>query len=70
MIRRMWSSGTMILSFALSVGLLSTAPVAFGAANTSGLTSFSARGVGIGALAAGACTSPAIACRQATPANV
>ena len=51
---------TVIAGMAMGVAALPLA--AFAAANTSGLKSISLQGVGIGALAAGPCVSPAITC--------
>lgn len=48
---------------ALAIGVAGLPLAAFAAANTSGLKPISLQGVGIGALAAGDCTSPAIACK-------
>ena len=42
---------------------------AFAAADTAGLKSFSARGVGTGAIAAGDCSAPAIACAATHTCN-
>jgi len=44
------------------MGIAALPLVAFAAANTSGLKSFNAQGVGTGAIASGDCTTPAIAC--------
>jgi len=44
------------------IGLAALPLIALAAANTAGLQSFDARGVGIGAIANGQCTTPAIAC--------
>jgi hypothetical protein len=52
---------TVIAGMAMGVAALPLA--AFAAANTSGLQSISLQGVGIGALAAGNCVSPPIACK-------
>jgi hypothetical protein len=52
--------GTLIASIALGFAVSPLAALA--AANTAGLQSFDARGVGIGAIASGNCTTPAIAC--------
>ena len=52
--------GIVIVGMVMAFAALPLA--AFAAANTAGLKSFSAQGVGIGAIAAGNCTTPAIAC--------
>jgi hypothetical protein len=44
------------------MGLAALPLIALAAANTAGLQSFDARGVGTGAIANGQCTTPAIAC--------
>jgi len=52
--------GAVIAGIAMGVAALPLE--VFAAANTSGLNSISLQGVGVGALAAGNCVSPAIAC--------
>jgi hypothetical protein len=54
-----------MLSMILPVAVLALPLMAFAAANTSGLVSINSQGVGVGGLAAGACTSPAITCAPA-----
>ena len=51
------------------MGLAALPLIALAAANTAGLKSFSAQGVGIGAIAAGDCTTPAIACAATHTCN-
>ncbi len=60
MIKRRKMIASVIAGIAMGVAVLPLA--AFAAANTSGLVSVSLQGVGTGALAAGDCTTPAIAC--------
>src|SRR5215831_12094394 len=57
-----WPKGMWISSFLLAAVLLSSATLTLAAANTNGLVSIALQGVGNGAIAAGQCTSPAIAC--------
>ena len=59
--------GTVIAGTVMGLAALPLA--AFAAANTAGLKSFSAQGVGIGALAAGDCSAPAIACAATHTCN-
>ena len=59
MIRR---KGIGIVIAGLVMGFAALPLAAFAAANTAGLKSFSAQGVGTGALAAGDCSLPAITC--------
>jgi hypothetical protein len=51
-----------IVTLALAAGSMVCGRPAFAAANTQGLVNFQSEGVGIGALAAGSCTNPAITC--------
>jgi hypothetical protein len=63
MIRKRLTMAVAIMIFC-AVSVL-TARAASAAANTTGLKSISLQGVGVGALAAGNCTSPAITCAPA-----
>src|SRR5882672_8823865 len=58
-----------VIAGLVMVGFAALPLAAFAAANTAGLKSFSAQGVGIGALAAGDCTTPAIACAATHTCN-
>jgi hypothetical protein len=66
MIRR---KGIGIVIAGLVMGFAALPLAAFAAANTAGLKSFSAQGVGTGALAAGDCSAPAIACAATHTCN-
>ena len=61
-IAKKWSKGSWISTVSLAAALLAPSTMAFAAANTKGLVSITLQGVGTGAVAAGECTSPAIAC--------
>jgi hypothetical protein len=54
-----------IVTMVLSATSILITRLAFAAANTNGLKSISLQGVGVGALAAGECTSPPITCAPA-----
>ncbi len=64
MIRKRLMAVAMVTVALGAASMLWGRPV-FAAANTQGLVNFQSEGVGIGALAAGPCTSPAIACAPA-----
>ena len=61
-VRKNRSKGMWISSLWLAAAFFSLATTAFAAANTNGLVSITLQGVGNGTIAAGRCTSPAIAC--------
>jgi hypothetical protein len=62
MIKKKTTAALTIVTLVLSIAFAFTERPAFAAANTAGLKSFNAQGVGTGAIASGDCTTPAIAC--------